>query len=173
MLKRSPQVRIRDAVPTEFDLISALLVRANHEYSDMATNPAWGSYLEDAADVAGHAATLTVIVAEQSGSLVGTVSYGAPDGNPQGRQSLPAEWAVIRLLAVDPPARGMGIGRALALECLARARQDGAASVGLTTHERMSVAKSMYEDLGFVREPLYDFSPDAEVHVIAYRLDLS
>lgn len=173
MHDRSQHVRIRDAVPTDFDLISALMVRANDQYSDMATNPAWRSYLKDAADVAGHAAKLTVIVAEQSGSLVGSVSYSAPHDPPEGKQSLPADWAVIRLLAVDPPARGMGIGRALTLECMARARQDGAASVGLTTHERMSVAKSMYEDMGFVRAPSYDYFPDAEVHVIAYRLDLS
>jgi ribosomal protein S18 acetylase RimI-like enzyme len=173
MHDRSLQVRIRDAVPTEFDLISALMMRANDQYSDMATNPAWRSYLEDAADVAGHAVTLTVIVAERSGSLVGSVGYSAPHAAPGGKQSLPAAWAVIRSLAVDPSARGSGIGRALALECLARARRDGAATVGLTTHERMSVAKSMYEGMGFVRAPSYDYFSDEEVHVIAYRLDLS
>lgn len=167
------QVRIRDAVQTDFDLISALMVRANDQYSDMATNPSWRSYLEDVADVAGHAAKLTVIVAEHSGSLVGSVGYSAPHAAPDGKQSLPADWAVIRSLAVDPSARGMGIGRALALECLARAQKDGAATVGLTTHERMSVAKSMYEHMGFVRAPSYDYFPDPEVHVIAYRLDFS
>lgn len=173
MHDRSKKVRIRDAVPTEFDLISALMVRANEQYSEMATNPAWRFYLDDAGSVADHAPSLTVIVAERSGSLVGSVSYSAPHDPPEGKQSLPADWAVIRLLAVDPSARGMGIGRALSLECLARARQDGAATVGLTTHERMAAAKSMYEDMGFVRAPSYDYFPDKHVHVIAYRFDLS
>lgn len=139
----------------------------------MRSNPAWRSYLEEPADVAGRARLLTVIVAEKSGSLVGSVSYSSPQDPQEGKQSLPSDWAVIRLLAVDPSARGMGIGRALALECLARARQDGAATVGLTTNERMTAAKAMYEDMGFRRVPNYDYFPDEQVHVIAYRLDLA
>jgi hypothetical protein len=36
----------------------------------------------------------------------------------------------------------------------------------------MTVARKMYEDIGFVRAPEYDFQPTPGIEVTAYRLDL-
>lgn len=71
-----------------------------------------------------------------------------------------------------PEARGLGIGRALTLECLRRARRLGAATVGLHTTDWMHVAQKMYERTGFRRAPELDFRHVSEVNVKAYRLDL-
>ena len=45
-------------------------------------------------------------------------------------------------------------------------------TLGLHTTEKMSVARGMYERMGFVRVPEFDFHPAPQVVVMAYRLDL-
>ena len=44
-------------------------------------------------------------------------------------------------------------------ECLRRSRQLGAHTLGLHTTELMAVARGMYERMGFLRVPEYDFHP--------------
>jgi ribosomal protein S18 acetylase RimI-like enzyme len=104
--------------------------------------------------------------------MLGCVTYVAPNTSPVTRQGLPVEWAVIRLLAVDPNARGLGLGRRLTEECISRARTDGASVVGLHTVVEMAIAQGLYERLGFVRDPRYDQWPGGNVKILAYRLDL-
>ena len=84
----------------------------------------------------------------------------------------PATWAGFRLLAVHPDARGRGVGRLLTEECIRRARETGRAAVGLHTTMLMNVARAMYERMGFVRIPEYDFFPIPSFRVMAYRLTL-
>ena len=55
----------------------------------------------------------------------------------------------MRMLVVAPEARDLGAGRALAEECLARAKRDNAGIFALHTSELMSVALSMYQRMGF------------------------
>ena len=57
-------------------------------------------------------------------------------------------------------------------ECLRRSRLRGARYLGLHTTELMAVARGMYERMGFVRAPEFDFQPGPGVNVMAYRLDL-
>jgi ribosomal protein S18 acetylase RimI-like enzyme len=99
------------------------------------------------------------------------VTYVAPGRSPITKQGLPVEWAVIRLLAVAPGARGLGLGRSLTEECIARARRDGAYVVGPYTVIEMEVAQGLYERMGFVRDPRYD-QQSGGVRILAYRLDL-
>ena len=68
--------------------------------------------------------------------------------------------------------RELGIGRALMEECLRRCRDSATRTVGLHTTEQMAVARDMYERMGFVRVPAFDFHPAPGVVVMAYRLDL-
>ncbi len=63
----------------------------------------------------------------------------------------------IRLLAVDPRFRGMGVGKALTEACVRLAQEQGRAEVVLHTTHAMHVAWAMYEKLGFVRAPDLDF----------------
>ncbi len=95
-----------------------------------------------------------------------------PKASHSERERWPAGWAGVRLLAVHPDARGLGIGRALMDECLRRCRQLSVSTLGLHTTELMDVARGMYERMGFVRTPDYDFEVDLGLVVMAYRLDL-
>ena len=87
----------------------------------------------------------------------GTTSFGHPS---------------LRLLAVRPGMRGMGIGSALLEECLRRARASGATSLVLHTGQVMKAAQRLYERHGFVRAPDYDFSPMPNDLVLGYRITL-
>ena len=122
-------------------------------------------------DVGSRSEVADLIVAEVSGRLSGTVTFFPPASYSE-RESWPAGWAGLRLLAVHPDACGLGIGKALMDECLRRCRQLAVPALGLHTTELMDVARRMYERMGFVRAPEYDFHPEPRMVVMAYRLDL-
>lgn len=78
----------------------------------------------------------------------------------------------IRLLAVAPAARRMGVGKALTEACIARARVRNHANVVLHTTEAMKVAWGMYERLGFERATDLDFMQE-QLPVFGFRLRLA
>ncbi len=80
-------------------------------------------------------------VAEQNGAILGSVFLV------RGRE----QEAVLRLLYVEPDARGTGLGRRLAEECIASARQAGYRTMRLWTNDVLTEARHLYDSLGFVQ----------------------
>jgi ribosomal protein S18 acetylase RimI-like enzyme len=162
---------IRDARPGELDEVAQVLKAAYRQYAPNLPPERWAAYLENIMDVRSRLDAADLIVAEVNGRIAGSVTlYLKPSGAAE--EGWPPGWAGIRLLGVHPDFRGMGIGKALVKECIRRSREKGLVAIGLHTSEMMAVAVNIYEQLGFVRVPEYDFHPAPEVVVMAYCLRL-
>lgn len=122
-------------------------------------------------DVASRARSATVLVAELDGVVVGAVTV-ATRGGEWAEQAAPGE-AVIRMLVVAAPARGSGTGEALVRAGLEAARADGCTLVRLSSQEEMTSAHRLYERLGFVRTPSFDWSPVPGLQLRTYALPLA
>ena len=170
--RASDVVHVRDARPDERAAVRALTLRAYGEYATAMTPTAWAGLDEAIRAALESDAPAERIVAERAGALVGSVTLFPPSTDAYGGLTTHVPWPELRLLAVAPEARGLGVGEALVKECARRARAAGAAVLGLHSSRSMQAALRMYARLGFVREPAYDFVPDGGEVVEGYRLDL-
>jgi GNAT superfamily N-acetyltransferase len=152
---------IRDFAPADAAQIDALAVAAFEQFQDAYTD--WPVFRARIAAMSALAATGEIIVAEEDGRIVGAVAYIGP-GKPKSDMFLP-EWPIMRMLVVAPDMQGHGIGRALAQECILRARRDGAPQFALHTSELMQVALPMYLRMGFTH-----WSDAPAIHGVKYAI---
>lgn len=152
---RPPQViEVRSAVAEDLPTVRWIVKAAYAEFGPWLTPTNWARMTDNIAKVIEPGAPGRLRVAQLGDQLAGTVTYLPP--GPKDYHRVPPEWAVIRVLGVDPALRGCGVARALTEDCLALARADRAPAVGLHTAEMMVAARALYEHAGFVRQ--HDFT---------------
>ncbi|MFL5539823.1 MAG: GNAT family N-acetyltransferase [Longimicrobiaceae bacterium] len=161
-------MQVTVATPADHPEIAALNVAAYEEFRAHTGEEVWARMRANLEAVDGFAAGGEILVAREDGRLLGAVAYYPPGST---APPLPAEWASVRVLAVDPSARGRGVAAALMEACIARARAQGAAVLGLYTTEMMAAARALYARLGFVQDA--ELPPRHGQPCRRYRLDLA
>ena len=92
-------------------------------------------------------------IAERHGTIMGSVYLMKED----------AEIARLRLLYVEPYARGLGLGKKLVSECTAFAREAGYKRIVLWTQSTLTAARKLYVGEGYElikQEPHHSFGKD-------------
>lgn len=163
---------IRDARPGELGDIRELTRSAYGQYATTMAPSAWNG-LRGAVEVALAGPThAQLIVADRAGELLGSVLLFPPETDAYGTAGPRLPWPEIRLLAVAPAARGLGVAKLLVAECVQRARASAALAIGLHTSPSMREAIRLYQGVGFVRDPVHDIYIEGAEPIDAYRLTL-
>ncbi len=165
---------IQNARPTDFKAIGKLMVDV---YSGLEgfpkadEQPKYYQTLANIGDFTQKPEVELLMAISDDGKILGAVlyfgdiqQYGAGGTVTQEKNA-----SGFRLLAVDPSARGLGIGKALSVACIERARKAGHAQVIIHSTAYMKVAWKMYEKLGFVRSEDLDFKQE-DLQVYGFRL---
>lgn len=149
----TPAFTIRPILPSDYPAIGRITLDAYEGNRDHLDD----GYRNELQDVAARAGACPLLVAVgRDGTLLGGVTYVPGPDNPMSELEKDGE-AGIRMLAVDPAAQGLGVGRALTLACLERARREGRSGVALYTRPANVPSQRLYESLGFVRDPDRDW----------------
>src|ERR1041385_8708765 len=97
-------------------------------------------------------------IAEHAGAILGAVMLVKSSD----------EVAKLRLLYLEPEARGLGLGRRLVSECLTFAQQAGYRKVTLWTQSSLAAARHIYESFGFqlIESRVHaDFGPEESAEI--------
>lgn len=157
--------------PNEYEEAGRVCAGAYVEYVPESRSDGWLEYLDELGDVAGRVDRTIVLVAVEDGRILGTVTIEMDQTVGDDDPELPPDVACMRMLAVDPSARGKGVGRALVHGVIERTRAHGKRTLILRTTTRMQIAQRMYRAMGFERDPERDMTfPD--VTLLAYRMPL-
>jgi GNAT superfamily N-acetyltransferase len=151
-----PAAIVRAAGLREQAVVTDLLLRANRDYRKVLPARLFDAYMHDLRALAADWSDKDFLIAETDGALLSAVAFYR-DASSQGH-GMPREWAGLRALAVDPEARGRGVGRQLAEACVLRAWRIGRQVLALHSAEFQEVARKLYHSMGFQRCPQYDFN---------------
>ncbi|HEX7029288.1 MAG TPA: GNAT family N-acetyltransferase [Gammaproteobacteria bacterium] len=167
---------IREIRPEEFGALGRLMVDVYSRLDGFPKPDEQPRYYEMLANIGRftESKTAKVLVAPAgNGALAGGVVYfgDMAEYGSGGSATRVRNASGIRLLAVDPEFRGMGVGKTLTEACIRLAKASGHAQLVLHTTQAMKIAWGMYEKLGFRRSPDLDFMQDA-LPVFGFRLAL-
>jgi GNAT superfamily N-acetyltransferase len=147
--------------------VGCLLLEAYADYAERM-GCEWPRLRDGLPQAATRLADAEIAGVRGASGLDAVVFYFAP-GKSDG-VIFPRDWASLRLLGVARAARGRGLSRRLTDWCIDRARNQGAARIGLHTSEAMTTARGLYERMGFVVDG--DLPMNFGLRYWRFRLDL-
>ncbi|MFD0674638.1 GNAT family N-acetyltransferase [Cohnella sp. GCM10027633] len=164
---------LREATEEELAYVRERRVAAYEPYAKLIPAGHWEALKRSLSSASDRAPGVRLIVAEAAGAIAGSVALFPPKANAYDGLVDAVDYPEIRMLAVDSAYQGGGVASALIRECIASARAQGYASIGLHTGEFMAPAIRLYEKFGFERVPEQDFQPaDDGINVLAFRLTI-
>ncbi len=168
-----PNYIIRKAGPLEFEEVGKLMVRVYSQlegFPNESEQPEYYKMLLKIGDITKKPQTELLVAVSSKGQIAGGVVYfnEMQYYGSGGTATKEKNASGFRLLAVDPSARGGGIGKLLTNTCIRKAR-DQNAQVIIHTTKAMQTAWDMYEGLGFKRSKDLDFM-QGELLVFGFRL---
>lgn len=164
---------IRPAVEADDAAVGALLVEAFlSQYERLGLGIATSAErLADLRDQAEKRANACVLVAEDGGRVVGTVSL-YPPGAPRSEAWIPGA-ADLRLLGIDAAHQGKGLSGRLMDAAEALARTWNVPAICLHTRREAAGVARLYVRRGYLRDPSGDIDHLPYVYLEAYYLSLS
>jgi len=174
MSKQTFNVKI--AKPFEFEEIGQLMVRVYSQlegFPKETDQPEYYKMLANVGELTNKPETELLIAVSTDGIIAGCVVffYDMKYYGSGGTATLEQNAAGFRLLAVDPSARGQGIGKLLTNECIRKAKVRKHGQVIIHTTMAMQTAWKMYEKLDFKRSEDLDFM-QGKLPVFGFRLVL-
>ncbi|MCB0374595.1 MAG: GNAT family N-acetyltransferase [Sinomicrobium sp.] len=153
---------IRDARPEEFAGVGALMVKVYAQLDGFPTEseqPEYYNMLAHIGRLTENPGTRLLVAVSSEGYIGGGVVYVGDMRyyGSGGTATLEKNAAGFRLLAVDPAARGRGVGRLLTETCIRMAKGEQRGKIVIHSTKAMKTAWSMYERMGFKRAEDLDF----------------
>jgi len=156
---------IRNATLEEYHSIGALMVKvysALDGFPKPHEHPQYFEMLANVGELTNKPETELLVAVSLKNDIAGAVVYFGDMSyyGSKGTATLEKNAAGFRLLAVDDEYRGKGIGKALTLYCLEKAKNQKQSQMIIHTTNAMKPAWKMYEAIGFKRSDDLDFSQD-------------
>jgi GNAT superfamily N-acetyltransferase len=172
----SQQYAVRNARPGEFEAVGTLMVNVYSQldgFPSASEQPEYYRMLANIGKLTEQPETELLVAVSSEGTIGGAVVYFGDMKfyGSGGSATKEINAAGFRLLAVEPSARGLGIGMLLTNSCIDKAREQERAQVVIHTTMAMRTAWKMYEKLGFERSDDLDFMQE-QLPVFGFRLVL-
>jgi|SRR4051812_3016714 GNAT superfamily N-acetyltransferase len=165
-------VIVNELVEEEKEVVQKLLVGSYQQFKEGFNDPIfWEKYVNGMVSSVDNPYVDKILVAKHKGEILGTVQLFETAEKAYDGESVDIQAPFIRLLAVHPKARGLGIGQELMKACVQYAKQKDSKSIYLFTGDIMVAAIRLYEKCGFARD-LEEEEKNRQMNVICYRLDL-
>jgi ribosomal protein S18 acetylase RimI-like enzyme len=162
-------ITVRPAREEELDAAGEIVAGAYAGEPDMVGHDDYLATIRDARSRSRDAEVLVAV--DAAGQLLGCVTYVPDPASRWAEVERPGE-AGFRMLGVAGEARGRGVGTALVLACVERARAAGRSALAITTTPDRAPAQRLYLELGFRRAPERDLDPVPGVRLLAFVLPL-
>ena len=171
---RQMEYTVRNATPAEFEQIGKLMVRVYSQldgFPKESEQPNYYNMLANIGELTNKPEAELLVAVSPGDKIAGAVVYfGDMKHYGSGGTATKEENASgFRLLAVDPSARGNGIGKLLTNKCIKKAKDKKVYQMIIHTTMAMQTAWKMYENLGFKRSEDLDFM-QGELPVFGFRL---
>lgn len=170
---------VRRVRPNEWDAAGEVTALAYAEFgpktsanTQVRETESWDGYFAALRDVRGRDAVAPVYVAvdADTGAILGSLTLETSARvNPEARP-LDHDESYIRMLGVDPGARGRGVGKALMEHAIAMSKAEGCTRITLNTTLKMDAARAIYESMGFVQVAEEEF--DDGFKLLTYALSI-